>query len=211
MLTFLEWGARSLHGRACLGLMLCFSIAAVGASESEGPTRLDELNYGTVLYGFYQADYLDALSKLLVARHRVDNEERGYGDHLYLLQGAISADYGMEREATVIFERLLDSSGPSYVRNAARFYLGKMAYQRQDWAVADAHFARVDKTLARPLQQELVVIQITMAIRQSDIDRGEELLASAKNLGAWQGYAYYNLGAAYLKVGDHERGLDYFE
>src|SRR5690606_38719302 len=125
------------------------------AALAEAPkSQVADLRYSVALYHYYQQDYLNALSELMVADAR--DGIQGHGDNPEIFVGGISLAFGMEKRAEAIFNELLqDARHPQSVRDAAWFYLGKLHYLRGHWLEAQQSFARVSDNFNPVLAAEL--------------------------------------------------------
>jgi hypothetical protein len=178
-------------------------------TDASQPDRVADLRYGVALYHYYQQDYFSALSELMVAKEAGGISD--HGTHPLLVEGAISLAFGMEQHAMAQFTRVTLAQSLQSERDVAWFSLGKMAYRRGDWVQARDSFARIEEPLQEGQQQELLALQVNLAIRAGNLDQGESLLADAQEMGSWQPYIDYNLGTAYLKQAHSARGLAYLQ
>jgi len=146
------WLCRTLYHRLS-GLVVTAALVAAPPAGAEplssvAPhSSVADLRYGVTLYEYYQENYLQALTELMVAEAR--GGIQGHKDNPQLIVGGISLAYGMEKKASAIFAELLDEEHPLAVRNAAWFYLAKLRYQRGDWAGAQDSLERVKHSLER--------------------------------------------------------------
>ena len=103
---------------ACASL---YGFAAVAASQPPSdlppPSKIRDLDYGDVLFHFFQDDYFDALVRLEVAQQlgRVPDHQ----SEAALLAGGLYLSLGMHQEATRRFERLLAATVPRSVAGRA--------------------------------------------------------------------------------------------
>lgn len=183
------------------------AVTAIYASAAEPLRNVADLRYGVTLYEYYQDNYLEALTELMVAEQR--GGIQGHGDNPNLMEGGISLAFGMERKAGDIFTRLLDERRPLEVRNAAWFYLGKLRYLRGDWSGAETALNNISGRFDKQLIAELASLQINLVIQRGDLPQATQLLNVAENhkLGTWLPYVYYNLGAAYSRSNDYETAI----
>jgi len=190
--------------RQFLCLFFVFSLPA-SADDEAVPERAQDLNYGTVLYEYYQGHAFEALTALKVATHK--GGIKGHGDHPALVEGGLMLSYGMTRDAKAIFESLLEESNSQQVptaisvspssRNQAWFYLGKVLYLEQDYLAALESLAKVDSVLLRTdapaLFQEWLYLK-----GQISQHRGQNLSALAEQIellpegNLWRAYLRYN-------------------
>lgn len=212
------WGGlRRTFRQTFSGLAATATLVVAAPSWSEPLSSVADLRYGVTLYEYYQENYLQALSELMVAEAR--GGIQGHKDNPQLIVGGISLAYGMENKASAIFTELLDADRPLAVRNAAWFYLAKLRYQRGDWSGAQSSLEKVSgldtedrdsrKHLSRSLAAELAALKINLAIHRGELSSASELLQQSSDTGelsaSWLPYLYFNLGAAYSRAGNHSQ------
>ncbi len=122
----------------------------------------------------------------------------------------MSLSYGMDRAAQHIFETQLAAPGASIDRDQAWFYLGKLAWQRDDLERSAAALAKMGASYNGPLAPEANYLRAAIALRRGD----EQSVASYDTLfprnSPWPYYLYYNLGATHAARGDWAVATDYF-
>ncbi len=205
-------GTVKLHFcRWCILPLLFLSCSAF----AEKPlSSVADLRYGAALYEYYQGNYLDALTELMIAEQR--GGIKGHGDNPKLIEGGISLSFGMEQKAGDIFSELLvaDENGefsrPLEVRNAAWFYLGKLRYLRGDWDGTDESFKNIGGRFDPALLSELESLAINLSIRQNQLEKAEGDLARARYVDDMLPYLYYNLGNAYSRQQQYDKAIEYY-
>ncbi|NND66607.1 MAG: tetratricopeptide repeat protein, partial [Halioglobus sp.] len=166
----------------------CTFSPVVNAAET-----VESLRYGVSLYHFYQRDYFNALTELMVGQ-----SEDSLGNHAggaELLRGGMALSYGMDREAETIFTRLLDDNEHNVDADQAWFYLGKLAWQRGDAARTSTTLARMDEHYDGGLRNEALYLQASAHLALGDSDAGLAHLAALPEDSYWRAYLNYNLGA----------------
>ena len=112
---------------ALLGLSVTAS-STIMAAESDPdrpvPQTAQDLAWGEVLFGFFQDRHVHAITRLLVARDRSELVE--HEEEAELVLGGLYLGYGMHRQASVIFERLLERHGDPAVRDQAWYFLAQI-------------------------------------------------------------------------------------
>lgn len=167
------------------------------------------LRYGTTLFYYFQRDYFNALTELMMARQL--DEAEAYADTAELLRSGASLSYGMERAAEKIFTSLLTERGVSIDRDRAWFYLGKLAWKRADLNSAYAALEKMSPTYQGQLTPEANYLRASISLR-----RGEELLAASYETllptdSPWLYYHYYNLAASHADRGEWGEAIGYFQ
>ena len=170
------------------------------------PVKVRDLYYGDVLFYFYQDDYFAALTRLTAAQ--AQGRLPHHGDDAELLLGGLYLSVGQHREAGEIFSSLLSRPNvPAPVRDRARFYLGKVWYQR-------GYFDKASDVLAAAGQSGLTAdmeAERRMLLAQSLLAQGRDaeaiqLLDNWKGPAIWQAYAQFNLGVALIRSGQLDSG-----
>ncbi|MGI1679603.1 MAG: hypothetical protein K6L75_12760 [Cellvibrionaceae bacterium] len=194
--------------------LLTTSLSSL-ADNDEPLSSVADLRYGATLYEYYQGNYFEALSELMVAEER--GGIQGHTDNPKLIEGGINLSFGMEQTAGEIFNELLsaDANGeftrPLEVRNAAWFYLGKLRYLRGDWDGTEASFKNISGRFDKKLVSELEALAINLAIRRNDLATAESELQKARNLNDWRHLIYFNMGNAYSRAQQFDKAIDYYD
>lgn len=154
-----------------LALVLVLSASLPVFAKTEQVQRVQDLEYGVVLYEFFQQNYFYAMTEIMVSQQqqRLPNHQA----FAQLLMGGIQLSYGMDQQAKSTFESFLkkanvdknyaersdadDMANPEN-RSRAWFYLGKLAYQKNNIPLALDALTRVDKTLTPELHDEFAFL-----------------------------------------------------
>ena len=152
-----------------LFICLSFTLVAEANSREDGKLnehRVNDLSYGVALYEFFQQNYFQAMTEILVAQQQ--QSLVNHQDDSEILLGGIQLSYGMDLQAQTTFESLLEKNQLSedpppskkYLENRARawFYLGKLAYQKNNTSLALNAFSHVDDHLTADLYDELAYL-----------------------------------------------------
>ncbi len=191
------------------GLVACV-IAVTGAdaapkeSDLPPPGKVRDLDYGDVLFHFYQDDYFGALVRLEAAsdygrmpNHAADAE---------LLSGGLYLSLGLHAEATRIFNRLLAGSVPQSVSDRARFYLARIGYQRGYYDQAWENLQKIRGTLPGSLDSEKRLLSANVLMAQGRYADAATILSAAGAGDDWAAFAQFNLGVALVRSGDVAQG-----
>ena len=212
------WG---LHLRAtalaagCVALLVC----ATPTWAADAPTAPDHSikapHYGDVLFHFYQDEYFNAISSLMVSQHfqRLPQHE----DEAEVLRGGLLLSWGMHDQAGEVFERLIAQGTAPAVRDRAWFFLAKVRHARSLPEAALDALGRIAGTLPPALQTErgLLLAQVKLALGEN-----EGAAQALNNLAGAPGaptaeqdllsdatrYARFNLGVAMVRGGDAAGG-----
>jgi hypothetical protein len=198
--------------RRCLQAALCVAAwvaAAPAIADVDAPaaTRIRDLDYGDVLFHYYQDDYLGALVRLEAARDlgRMPN----HGAEAELLSGGLYLSLGLHAEATRIFDRLLDGSVPQSVSDRARFYLARIGYQRGYYDRALRDLGLIKGTLPGSLESEKRLLSANVLMAMGRYGDAAAELRKAGPEDDWAPYARFNLGVALVRNGDLAQGAQW--
>ena len=213
MLSTLPGRLSATLGRAVFAAALLLAAPAALAAEQEAAGEqadgLTSLRYGVSLYYFYQQDYFDALSELMVAQQL--GELATHAAHSELLRAGMSLSYGMDRVAESLFRQMLAQSGPTVDRDKAWFYLAKIAWQRGELARAEAALGSMSAGYDGSLAAEADYLRASISLRRGDLARATSLAARLPGDSPWRYYLDYNLGAALAAGGDWSAAIAAFQ
>ncbi|MGB8022155.1 MAG: hypothetical protein WCF04_13065, partial [Candidatus Nanopelagicales bacterium] len=182
--------------------------AAVAGGDLPPPGKVRDLDYGDVLFHFFQDDYFGALVRLEAASDlgRMPHHDA----EAELLSGGLYLSLGLHAEATRIFNGVLDGSVPGSVRDRARFYLARIGYQRGYYDQAWDSLRRIDGTLPGSLESERRLLEANVLMAQGRYADAAAVLRSAPG-DDWGAYARFNLGVALVRSGDTVEGQRWLE
>ncbi len=193
---------------AIAGLGCCLALPAANAAD-DPMTSVQDLRYGVVLYDFFQDNYFDALTELMLGEQNQDMPH--HAEFARLLRGGISLSYGMNTQARGIFEELLAQHPQAAVRDRAWFYLGKSYYERGENDAALAMLDRGGRELPAELAQERDYLRANIALRNGDLT-GAQLPAHLDDddLNPWLPYLLFNRGVLQSQRGEAQAASDSF-
>jgi hypothetical protein len=192
------------HG-LCLAV-LCLFVTGTAAAKDKPLTSVADLRYGVALYNYYQNQNLEAMTELMVAEKK--GGIKGHGDNPEIMAGGFSMAYGLERQASQIFARLLDDNRPQRTRDSAWFYLAQMRYLRGDWATATDTLDRVSPAPHAELEPQVTELRFNLALQQNQLAEAAALLSARQT--RLTPYMQFNLGAAYSRNGDFAAAIPQF-
>ena len=177
--------------------------AGDAARDLPPPGKVRDLDYGDVLFHFFQDDYFDALVRLEVSRDL--NRIEHHSAEAELLSGGLYLSLGLHAEASRIFSRLLAGPVPQSVSDRAHFYLARIGYQRGYHAEAWRSLERIRAPLPGPLESERRLLASNVLMAQG---RYSEAVGALQQAGGddWAPYARFNLGVALVRSGSAEEG-----
>ncbi|WP_075186974.1 tetratricopeptide repeat protein [Teredinibacter haidensis] len=203
--------------RVQLLLLIFLSVIALTsyAGKKEKPlAAVADLRYGVALYHYYQAEYLDALTELMIAKER--GGIQGHGDNPALMEGGFALAYGLERTAADIFDDILAANVSESAQVNAWYYLARMRYMRGDWEMANRSIAEVkaineiNKKSSKNIKSDLDALKINLAIKQNKLVEAESLLKKSELNDDWLPYIYFNIGSAAAREQQFDKAIIYY-
>ncbi|MEM7401317.1 MAG: hypothetical protein AAF304_05145 [Pseudomonadota bacterium] len=191
----------------CISILLLFSGAT--SAKIEQPNIIKDLHYGEVLFHFYQEDYFTSIVHLLAARQL--NRTSNHVPEDELLLGGIDLSYGLHKEATRIFDKLLQGNVRETIKNRAYYYLAKIYYQRGYLDESAGFLNNVSGPVQESIFGELKLLTGQVHMSQGKYDAAIASLDKWKAPKSYRHYANYNLGIAHTKRGNINTGIDYLK
>jgi hypothetical protein len=204
---------KSIILKAKATLAFCIILLSIFAGTSsaniEQPNVIKNLHYGEVLFHFYQEDYFTSIVHLLAARelnrtnHHVPEDE--------LLLGGIDLSYGLHKEASRIFDKLLQGNVRDAIKNRAYYYLAKIYYQRGYLDESADFLSNVSGPVQESIFGELKLLTGQVYLSQGKYDAAISSLDGWKAKDSYKHYANFNLGIAHTKRGNIDTGIDHLK
>jgi hypothetical protein len=193
-----------------LGAAVAWTVQAAEPSrDGPVPTKVRDLDYGDVLFHFFQDDYFESIVRLEVNRDfdRLQN----HAAEAELLAGGLYLSLGLHTEAEQIFDRLLAGPVAPAVRDRARFYLARIGYQRGYFAGALRNLELVQQPLPGKLEPERRLLEANVLMSLGRHGEAAQRLERWSDTSGWSHYARFNLGVALVRAGDTARGRQFLE
>ena len=187
-------------------LLLCLiGITRALAAADAPPSSVRDLQYGEVLYHYFQQDYFNSIVRLQIARQqqRLPN----HATEAELMLGGLDLSYGLRNEANRIFERLLNEETTDVsTRNRAWFYLAKISWERADIGAALQAIERVQGTMTAATRTAAINLHSLLLLQQGNNKAAITLLQQASSGKRWTPFLDYNLGIALIRDQQQLRG-----
>ncbi|TCK17054.1 lipopolysaccharide biosynthesis regulator YciM [Thiogranum longum] len=186
-------------------MLLFLGLFSTGSfAGADKPQQVQDLQYGEVLFHFYQDDYFTAISHLMAAQ--AQSQLPHHHDEAELLLGGLQLSYGMLDQAEERFENLLDPDTNLDLRNRAWFYLTKISYQHGLYENAAKAFKRVELSGNKAMQAELAVLGANIYMAMGKDATATDILDKVRAPEGWKEYLQINKGIAQLRAGDIKAG-----
>lgn len=188
-------------------LLLALLISSGSLAAREKPvTSVKDLQYGEMLFYYFQQDYFNSIVHLGIAQQqkRLPN----HADEAELMMGGLVLSYGLRNRAREIFQGLLDDKNNDIsVHNRAWLYLAKISYQRGDLAGALEAIQHIDGKMKPATRTATANLHSLLLLQQGRNAEAIELLEQTRSGRHWTPYLKYNLGIARIRHGDQEKGI----
>jgi hypothetical protein len=166
-------------------------------------TPVAELEYGTVLYAYYQEDTGQALLETLVAEARGDG---GDPVRLDLAKGSFAFAEGMYRFAEETFATVGAGELTPLDRMRLAFHLAREHFRREEWERVEPLLGEIDlgtTWLGRQrVHPEVEFMRAELATRRGDLAGARAAIGRIDRKSRQFAYALFNLGVAQRARGD---------
>jgi len=187
-------------------LLICLLVLTrFVAAEETAQTSVKDLQYGEVLYHYFQQDYFNSIVRLQIAQQqqRLPN----HAAEAELMLGGLDLSYGLRDEANRIFQRLLDTeTTDTSIRNRAWFYLAKISFQRGDITASLQAIERVNGTMTPATRTATTNLHSLLLLQLGNNKAAIEILKDVRSGKHWTPYLTYNLGIALIRDRQQEDG-----
>jgi len=189
-------------GRCLLTLMLawfCSYSASIGAQVKSHIVSEQQLEYGPVLFEFYQHNYFHALvENAYVLSHPNPIAKASAAE---ILRGGMMLSYGLPEQSQSIFKRLLSQNASVEVRNRAWYHLAKLYYNKSDTTNANAALNRIEGEIPNDLHIEYhYLASLVKNDGQHMTSVNEAILTLSDRLPQYS-YLLFNLAVTQLRHG----------
>jgi predicted negative regulator of RcsB-dependent stress response len=191
-------------------LVLSLGCCESSAAGKELPSAVQDLQYGEVLYHYYQQDYFLSIVHLQIAQ--IQERLPHHAEEAELLLGGLDLSYGLRNAADRIFQRLLtDTSRSEEVRNRAWYSLARVSYQRGDAARALQALESISGKMMAATRDDVTLLHSLILLQLGRNDEAIEVLQHSHNSRYWSPYLAYNLGVAQIRGNQLEEGAGQLE
>ena len=190
---------RVLRQLSCVLVAALAGMAQAAQHDPQklAPIRVQDLQYGDVLFHYYQQDDFEALTRLLAYQHW--NQLPHHDLDSQLLLGGLYLSLGLYNEAGERFTQLLTPNVPQGVRNRAWFYLGQIWYARGYLDKAVDALRQVQGKLPEQQEAQKIHLLANALLRQGHFDEAIALLKAFNGPPDWLAFAQFNLGVALVR------------
>jgi len=179
-------------------------IAKVYSLEQDVKST-EDLEWGTVLFDFYQKNYFSALIEYDYV-HANDNT-MAKSPSGRLLKGGMLLSYGMAEESEVIFDALLHDNTSTSVKNSAWYYLANLYYHKAEIKKAFNVLQNIQGDISPQLHTEYHYLASLINSQGKHLANTEKLLTTLSPSNHYYAYVLFNLGITQLEAGRIEPAI----
>ncbi len=179
----------------CFMAMQCQVVNAVSSNVQS----TQELEYGVILFDFYQHDYFSALIEQEYAQAIQNSLAKSPLGQV--LKGGMLLSYGMTDESKKIFDQLLDANSSEEIRNRAWFYLAKLFYNKSDLVNAKNSLEKIKGKMPDDLHTDYHYLATLLGNSGDHLAIIENTIKSAAKDNSYLPYLIFNLAIIELKDG----------
>ncbi|MEO0443696.1 MAG: tetratricopeptide repeat protein [Pseudomonadota bacterium] len=191
-------------------LSACLYSACVQAATIKSHVKsVDELEYGAVLFDYFQDDFFSAL-----VEHEYNaalDNPIAQGSTGQVLKGGMMLSYGMPDEAQSLFAKLLNNTTSPEVSNRAWYYLGKIYYKKSELTEANKALDKVVGEVPPSIYFDYFYLATLIGNKKAT----QVINPSVQNSlsGYMPGYPYFlfNIAIGHLAAGDYQRAQVYLQ
>ena len=165
----------------------------------------NDLEYGTVLFEYYQQNYFHGLIEQEVAAAAAN--PNSLDQHGQLLKGGMALSYGLPDTAQEIFDHLLAGETNELVRNRAWYYLAKLYQQRSEPEKAYAALENIHGNIPLDLHLDYHYLATLVNNDGEHLKAVQQAIDKIPTTTPQYPYLVFNLGVTYLRSGDPEAAI----
>ena len=169
----------------------------------------DDLEWGVVLFEYYQKDYFSALVEYEYVSNL--NNEKSLSKPGKLLQGGMLLSFGVAEESHEIFTSLLDESTDTETRNSAWYYLANILYHKSEVEKAYAALNNISGKIPSHLVTEYYYLSTLIAASGQGVVSSEEELKQLESYNPHYSYVLFNYAIGELEKEKYDSAIRQLE
>ncbi len=185
-------------------LLCCLGAANTAALAQLDEHRVQDLDYGSALYQFFQEDELSAIVQLMISNQR--GGKRNQQHEANLLLADLYYSFGLYEESRELFAELLDAEVSESVQSRIWFNLARLRYEQGYDDHARDLLSRIDAKLPAYIEAERKYMLTNLYLGNRQYDDAADISKRIDSGSIWKIYARYNLAAAVIEDDRYEQG-----
>lgn len=183
-------------------------FASAAPVESHVESRAD-LEYGVVLYDYFQKDYFSALVEYEYAfsqQNQVALSPSGQ-----VLKGGMMLSYGMPKPSQKLFNAMLNKATTQDVSNRAWYYLAKIYYGKSEFQNANDALNKVEGIVPKDIFFDYYYLATLIGNQKPLNDFSEKTENALSSYLPGYPYFLFNIAIVSLKEGKTEKAIEYLQ
>lgn len=185
------------------GLIQLLALSATNAFAKTANQA--ELEYGTVLFDYYQQDYFNALIEFeynVATRNSIATSGEGQ-----VLKGGMMLSYGVPDSAYGIFQQVLKQNAATPVRNRAWYYLAKLYYSKSETARAVDALKNINGEIPKEIHLLYHYLATLIKINANHLGEAQQNLDKIAQDTPYYPYLKFNMAIGALRSGNLSRAV----
>ena len=200
---------RSRLRGALFALLGCLFGASTPVLAQLEEHRVQDLDYGSALFHYFQEDELSAIIQLTVADER--GRKRKQQHEASLLLADLYYSFGLYEESRELFARLLSAEISDSVQNRIWFNLARLRYEQGYDDHARDLLSRITATLPEQVEAERKYLLTNLYLGNRQYKEAADISKRINSKSIWKIYARYNLAIALIEDGRFDQGKSELE
>lgn len=194
------WSNCRVHRRfGVFSILLLWVSGCFSSCAFAGATSRAELEYGTILFDYFQKDYFNALVEFEY-NISINNSVAKSADG-QVLKGGMMLSYGVPDEAYRLFKAVLAKSQPLDIRNRAWYYLAKFYYNKSEIAAATEALMQVKGEVPHDIHLLYHYLATLIQINGQHLGQAQQHLDKIAHETPVYPYLLFNMAIGHLRSG----------
>ena len=186
-------------------LIIFFIFVTNVNAKQQDIQNTEDLEWGAVLFDFYQKNYLSALIEYDYVHDKNNSLAKSQSGRL--LKGGMLLSYGMADRSEAIFESLLDGNVDTSVKNSAWYYLANLYYHKAENEKAFNAIQKIQGEISPQLHTEYHYLATLINSQGEHLASTEKLLTSLSPTSHYYAYVLFNLSIGQLEAGETKQAI----
>ena len=186
-------------------ILATFAVSPAGAKTDSRA----ELEFGTVLFEYFQQDYFNALIEYEYTsslQNEITNSPEGQ-----VLKGGMQLSYGIPDSSYAIFQSVLKSTQTEPIRNRAWYYLAKLYYNKSETQQAVDSLTKVKGELPADIHLHYHYLATLVNINADHLDAAQHAIDKIAPESPFHNYLLFNMAIGELRAGNLTQAVNHLE
>ncbi|MCO7223237.1 lipopolysaccharide assembly protein LapB [Pleionea sp. CnH1-48] len=193
-----------------IGASIGLSCTVKADIFEQNVSSTDDLEWGNVLFEYYQKDYFNALIEYEYA-HAISNPTAN-SEFGQLVKGGMMLSYGLADESHSVFQSLLNKDNlEPQVRNSAWYYLANLHYHKSDIPNASEAMQKIAGEVPEHLHTDYHYLATLINNAGNHLAGTEQILDSLSVEHPNYAYVLFNFAISQFKAGNVESAAQHLQ